>query len=111
MQRLDVSRIERRRQGILRFFSTHMASKRDIATPNEFYNEWTYADQLSRYAFPPLLNDVIAEDIDISKTEIAISNIIALVATLLVRLVSGTACDRFGPSTYKVAKSFESQIA
>lgn len=51
----------------------------------------------SWYAFPPLLKDVIAEDIDISDTQIAISNIIALVATLLVRLVAGTACDWFGP--------------
>ena len=51
----------------------------------------------SRYAFQPLLNDVIADDLGISKTQIAISNIIALTATLLVRLVAGTACDRFGP--------------
>lgn len=44
-----------------------------------------------------MLNDVIAADIGISKNEIAISNIIALVATLLVRLISGPCCDRFGP--------------
>jgi len=34
-----------------------------------------------RYAFPPLLNDVIAKDIHASKNEVANSNIIALVAT------------------------------
>ena len=50
-----------------------------------------------RYAFPPLLSTVIAPDLGISDDQIAISNIIALTATLLVRLVAGTACDRFGP--------------
>ena len=50
-----------------------------------------------RYAFPPLLKDIIAKDLNISDIEIANSNIIALVATLLVRLVSGPSCDRFGP--------------
>lgn len=33
----------------------------------------------------------------LSKHEVANSNIIALTATLLVRLVAGPACDRFGP--------------
>ncbi|KAL1303308.1 hypothetical protein AAFC00_006713 [Neodothiora populina] len=51
----------------------------------------------SWYAFPPLLSDVIAKDMGLSKHEIANSNIIALTATLLVRLVAGPACDRFGP--------------
>lgn len=51
----------------------------------------------SRYAFPPLLSDVIAKDLHLSTTEISNSNIIALVATLLVRLVAGPCCDRFGP--------------
>ena len=51
----------------------------------------------NRYAFPPLLNEVIAKDIGMSKDQVAISNIIALVATLLVRLVAGPSCDRFGP--------------
>jgi MFS transporter, NNP family, nitrate/nitrite transporter len=49
-----------------------------------------------RYAFPPLLKSVIAEDIGLSHGQILTSNIIALLATLLVRLVAGTACDRFG---------------
>ncbi|GAB7356986.1 hypothetical protein MBLNU459_g7821t1 [Dothideomycetes sp. NU459] len=51
----------------------------------------------SWYAFPPLLSDVIAKDLKLSKHEVANSNIIALTATLLVRLVAGPACDRFGP--------------
>lgn len=50
----------------------------------------------SWYAFPPLLKDVIAKDLDLSQNQIATSNIIALLATLLVRLVAGTACDAFG---------------
>ncbi|KAI9722441.1 MAG: hypothetical protein M1828_004808 [Chrysothrix sp. TS-e1954] len=51
----------------------------------------------SWYAFPPLLNDVIKKDIHLTKKEISNSNIIALVATLLVRVVAGPACDKFGP--------------
>jgi len=51
----------------------------------------------SRYAFPPLLKNVIAKDMDLSQAQISTSNIIALLATLLVRLVAGPACDRFGP--------------
>lgn len=50
-----------------------------------------------RYAFPPLLADVIAADIGANTAAVANSNIIALTATLLVRLVAGPACDRFGP--------------
>ncbi|KAI7319366.1 hypothetical protein KC315_g9756, partial [Hortaea werneckii] len=51
----------------------------------------------SWYAFPPLLEDVIKEDMGLESEQIANSNIIALTATLLVRLVAGPACDRFGP--------------
>ncbi|KAL9058266.1 MAG: hypothetical protein Q9162_001865 [Coniocarpon cinnabarinum] len=51
----------------------------------------------SWYAFPPLLNDVIAADIHVTKNEILISNIIGLTATLIIRFVSGPCCDRFGP--------------
>lgn len=34
-----------------------------------------------RYAFPPLLSDVIAKDLNLTKIQIANSNIISLVAT------------------------------
>ncbi|KAH9819845.1 nitrate transporter-like [Teratosphaeria destructans] len=51
----------------------------------------------SWYAFPPLLNDVIKKDLHLTKNQILNSNIIGLVATLLVRLAAGPACDRFGP--------------
>ena len=39
----------------------------------------------------------IAKDLKLSQVDIANSNIISLVATLLVRLVAGPSCDRFGP--------------
>ncbi|KAF4556318.1 ECT1 transporter [Elsinoe fawcettii] len=51
----------------------------------------------SWYAFPPLLSDVIAGDIRVSRNVVSNSNVIALTATLLVRLVAGPSCDRFGP--------------
>ncbi|KAF2737898.1 nitrate transporter CrnA [Polyplosphaeria fusca] len=51
----------------------------------------------SWYAFPPLLADVIAGDIHMKQYQVANSNIIALTATLIVRLIAGPCCDRFGP--------------
>ena len=51
----------------------------------------------SRYAFPPLLKQVIAKDIDLSVTQVNNSNIVALVGTLFVRVLAGPACDRFDP--------------
>ena len=39
----------------------------------------------------------IKKDLKLSQNEIANSNIIALTATLLVRVIAGPACDRFGP--------------
>ena len=52
---------------------------------------------LSWYAFPPLLADVIAKDIHMQGYQVANSNIISLTATLIVRLIAGPSCDRFGP--------------
>lgn len=51
----------------------------------------------SWYAFPPLLTVTIAGDLQLTPAQIANSNIISLVATLLVRVVAGPASDRFGP--------------
>ena len=51
----------------------------------------------SWYAFPPLLHDVIAKDLGLKPYEVANSNIIALTATLLVRLIAGPMCDKVGP--------------
>jgi NNP family nitrate/nitrite transporter-like MFS transporter len=39
----------------------------------------------------------IKKDLHLSQNEIANSNIIALAATLIVRLIAGPSCDRFGP--------------
>ncbi|KAK6350320.1 hypothetical protein TWF696_006551 [Orbilia brochopaga] len=52
---------------------------------------------LSWYAFPPLLTVSIKKDLHLSAAEVANSNVIALSATLLVRLVVGPLCDRYGP--------------
>ncbi|KAI9658878.1 MAG: hypothetical protein M1829_006619 [Trizodia sp. TS-e1964] len=49
------------------------------------------------YGVTPLLTLTISKDIGLSSDDIANSNIIGLVATLLVRVVSGPACDKFGP--------------
>lgn len=51
----------------------------------------------SWYAFPPLLTLTIGKDLKLTQVDIANSNIIALVATLLVRLVAGPMCDLYGP--------------
>jgi len=52
---------------------------------------------LSWYAFPPLLSVTIKKDLNMSQDDVANSNIMALLATLLVRFISGPLCDRFGP--------------
>merc|ERR1711939_611718 len=51
----------------------------------------------SWYAFPPLLHDTIQKDLKLTKIDVSNSNIIALTATLPVRLIAGPSCDRFGP--------------
>ncbi len=51
----------------------------------------------SWYAFPPLLTETITDDLHLTQKDIANSNIISLAATLLVRLVAGPLCDRYGP--------------
>ncbi|RAK71655.1 MFS transporter [Aspergillus fijiensis CBS 313.89] len=52
---------------------------------------------LSWYAFPPLLTVTIRKDLHMTQQDVANSNIVALLATLLVRFVAGPLCDRFGP--------------
>ncbi|KAI5361606.1 Putative major facilitator superfamily, MFS transporter superfamily, nitrate transporter [Septoria linicola] len=51
----------------------------------------------SWYAFPPLLHDIIKADLKLTQVQVSNSNIVALCATLLVRLIAGPACDRYGP--------------
>ncbi|OQD63673.1 hypothetical protein PENPOL_c009G05977 [Penicillium polonicum] len=52
---------------------------------------------LSWYAFPPLLSVTIKKDLNMTQADVANSNIVALLATLLVRFVAGPLCDRYGP--------------
>ncbi|KAJ5097201.1 Major facilitator superfamily domain general substrate transporter [Penicillium angulare] len=52
---------------------------------------------LSWYAFPPLLSDTIKADLHMTQVQVSNSNIVALLATLVVRLIAGPLCDRFGP--------------
>ncbi|GAA6012641.1 hypothetical protein JCM11491_005465 [Sporobolomyces phaffii] len=52
---------------------------------------------MSWYAMPPLLNVTIKRDMNLTDGQVANSNIIAGVASLLVRLVAGPLCDRYGP--------------
>ncbi|KAF8470664.1 major facilitator superfamily domain-containing protein [Kalaharituber pfeilii] len=52
---------------------------------------------MSWYAWTPLLSKTIKKDLHLSQTEVANSNVLALTATLLVRVIVGPLCDRFGP--------------
>ncbi|KAK0629484.1 major facilitator superfamily domain-containing protein [Bombardia bombarda] len=51
------------------------------------------------YTFPPLLPVTIKKDLSLTTEQVANSNIISLVATLLVRFVAGPLCDQFGART------------
>ncbi|QDS72528.1 hypothetical protein FKW77_000238 [Venturia effusa] len=51
----------------------------------------------SWYAFPPLLSRTIRADLRLTTAQVANSNIVSLCATLIVRVVAGPLCDRFGP--------------
>ncbi|KAI9887841.1 MAG: hypothetical protein M1823_000363 [Watsoniomyces obsoletus] len=63
-----------------------------------FFSWWGFLIAFwSWYAFPPLMSITIRKDLKLSQNEVANSNILSLLATLLVRLVAGPACDRFGP--------------
>lgn len=52
---------------------------------------------LSWYAFPPLTPITLKTDLNLSANDIANANIVALLATFLVRVLVGPLCDRFGP--------------
>jgi NNP family nitrate/nitrite transporter-like MFS transporter len=52
---------------------------------------------LSWFAFPPLIHGVIQENLQLTHAQIANSNIIALLATFVVRVIVGPLCDRYGP--------------
>ena len=65
----------------------------------------------SWYAFPPLLTVTIKKDLNLTQNQIANSNIVALTATLIVRLTAGAACDRFGPRWTFVAILLGEQLS
>ncbi|KAG6109680.1 hypothetical protein E4U14_003132 [Claviceps sp. LM454 group G7] len=48
------------------------------------------------YTFPPLLTATIKNDLHLTSTQIANSNIVSMCATLLLRFIAGPLCDRFG---------------
>ncbi|KAH8687169.1 high affinity nitrate transporter NrtB [Tricladium varicosporioides] len=52
---------------------------------------------LSWYAFPPLLTLTIRKDLKMTQNDYANSNVMGLTGTLLVRLMAGPLCDKFGP--------------
>lgn len=52
---------------------------------------------LSWLAFPPLIYNIIQKDLQLTHAQVATSNIIALLATLLVRFIVGPLCDKYGP--------------
>jgi len=52
---------------------------------------------LSWFAFPPLIPEAIKEDLKLTNAQVANSNIVALCATLIVRLVTGPLVDSYGP--------------
>ncbi|KAL8906088.1 MAG: hypothetical protein Q9171_006410 [Xanthocarpia ochracea] len=62
-----------------------------------FFSWWGFFVAFwSWYSFPPLLTETIKADLNLSQAEVANSNILALAAALIVRLVAGFACDRYG---------------
>jgi NNP family nitrate/nitrite transporter-like MFS transporter len=52
---------------------------------------------MSWFAFSPLITLSIKADLKLTQAQIGNSNILALVATLLIRAIAGPLCDRFGP--------------
>ncbi|OAA67542.1 high affinity nitrate transporter NrtB [Cordyceps fumosorosea ARSEF 2679] len=48
------------------------------------------------YTFPPLLTVTIKKDLHLTDAQVANSNIISLIATLLLRFATGPLCDQFG---------------
>ncbi|GAA5907065.1 hypothetical protein JCM5296_006581 [Sporobolomyces johnsonii] len=52
---------------------------------------------LSWFAFPPLIPEAIKTDLNLTTAQIGNSNIIALLATLVVRWIIGPFVDRWGP--------------
>ncbi|EED21596.1 nitrate transporter CrnA [Talaromyces stipitatus ATCC 10500] len=64
-----------------------------------FFFSWLgfFVAFLSWFAFPPLLTATIKKDLGMTQADVANSNIVALLATLLMRFICGPLCDKFGP--------------
>ncbi|KZT38056.1 nitrate/nitrite porter [Sistotremastrum suecicum HHB10207 ss-3] len=52
---------------------------------------------LSWFAFPPLIPEAIKKDLKLTTAQVGNSNIVALLATLIVRAIVGPMVDRYGP--------------
>ncbi|KAG6371835.1 nitrate transporter [Boletus reticuloceps] len=52
---------------------------------------------LSWFAFAPLIPDAIKQDLKLTPAQIGNSNVVALCATLLVRVLAGPLIDQYGP--------------
>jgi len=65
---------------------------------------------MSWYAMPPLLNATIKKDLGLTDNEVANSTILGGVASLLVRLIAGPLCDRFGPVRPSLALLSDSSL-
>lgn len=52
---------------------------------------------LSWFAFAPLIPDAIKQDLHLTTAQVGNSNVVSLSATLLIRLITGSLVDRFGP--------------
>lgn len=80
-----------------RMFQYHSTLRRRNQITYIFSSVGFFVAFLSWFAFPPLIPDAIKSDLKLSQVEIANSNIVALVATLAVRFLSGPLVDRYGP--------------
>ncbi|KEY72388.1 hypothetical protein S7711_01057 [Stachybotrys chartarum IBT 7711] len=52
---------------------------------------------LSWFAFSPLVPEAVRDDLGLSQNQIIESNLASLSGTMLVRLIAGPACDKYGP--------------
>lgn len=52
---------------------------------------------LSWFAFSPLMPEAVKQDLHLSSVQVTYSNMASLGGTAIMRLVTGGACDRFGP--------------
>ncbi|KAF8641372.1 hypothetical protein AX16_009993 [Volvariella volvacea WC 439] len=73
----------------------------NLADPyaQSFHLSWLgfFVAFLSWFAFPPLMPEAIKADLKLTNAQVANSNVIALTATLVVRVFVGPLVDHFGP--------------